>query len=265
MKVSAIQMNMKFEDPDYNYVRVEELIRTAAKEKPDTIVLPEAWNTGFFPTENVDELADLDGERTKKLFSKLTKELNLNIVAGSVINKRSDGIYNTSYIFNKDGECIADYSKSHLFSYMNEDDHFKRGNKVTTFELDGIKCGIIICYDVRFLELVRTLTLQGIKILFVVAQWPVPRINHWEILNQARAIENQIYVVNVNSTGVAGKTIYGGHSSIIDPWGEYLAKGGADEEILTVELDMNMVDEIRDTINVYNDRRPELYKIGEVL
>jgi len=262
MKISAIQMNMKFEDPDANFIKAEELIRKAANDKPDTIVLPETWNTGFFPVENRMELADDNGKRTKILFSSLSKELNVNIIAGSIVNKKEDGLYNTSYIFNRDGDCIAEYDKTHLFSYMHEDDYFNKGKNVTVFELDGIKCGIIICYDIRFLELVRTLTLQGIEILFVVAQWPVPRINHWEILNKARAIENQIFVVNVNSCGVAGKTIYGGNSSILTPWGEVLAKGDSDETIITAELDMNVVDEIRNTINVYNDRRKELYKIN---
>jgi len=262
LKISAIQMNMKFADPDQNFIKAEELIRTAAKENVDTIVLPETWNTGFFPIENRNELADNNGERTKLLFSSLSKELNVNIIAGSIMNKKENGLYNTSYIFNKNGDCVAEYSKTHLFSYMHEDDYFNKGENVCVFELDGVKCGIIICYDIRFLELVRTLTLQGIEILFVVAQWPVPRINHWEILNKARAIENQIYVVNVNSCGTAGQTVYGGHSSIISPWGEVLSKAGDEESIITADLDMNIVSEIRNTICVYNDRRTELYKIN---
>lgn len=261
MKVTAVQMNMVFEEPNKNFIKVEKLIRAAAKEKPDTIVLPETWNTGFFPTKNAMKLADRDGRRTKELFSELSKELELNIVGGSVVNMKGGSLYNSSYIFNKKGECIADYDKTHLFSFAKENAYFNKGDKITSFDLDGVKCGIIICYDVRFLELVRTLTLRDIKILFVVAQWPVPRINHWDILNQARAIENQIFVVNVNSCGVAGETIYGGHSSIINPWGEVLAKAGRKEEIITAELDLEIVDEIRDTINVYRDRRPELYNI----
>lgn len=261
MRVSAIQMDMKFADPDVNFTRAEELIRKAAKHKPDTIVLPETWNTGFFPVDNRMELADDNGQRLKKLCSTLSKELDVNIVAGSIVNKKLSYLYNTSYTFNRKGECIAEYDKTHLFSYMHEDDYFKKGEKVTTFELDGVKCGIVICYDIRFLELVRTLALQGIKILFVVAQWPVPRINHWEVLNQARAIENQIFVVNVNSCGTAGETIYGGHSSIINPWGETLVKADSKEAIITADVDLKIVDGIRNTINVYNDRRTELYKI----
>jgi len=252
---------MEFAALDKNYKKAEELIRLASKEKPDTIVLPETWNTGFFPKENIKDLCDKSGKRTINLFSSLSKELGVNIIAGSVVNEKNDGMYNTSYIFNKKGECIAEYDKTHLFSFMNEDDYFKKGSKITTFELDGVKCAVIICYDIRFLELVRTLSLQGIKILFVVAQWPVPRINHWEVLNQARAIENQIFVACVNSCGIAGETMYGGHSALINPMGEILAKALDKEEIITTDFDIEMVDKIRNTINIYNDRRTDLYNI----
>lgn len=263
MRISAIQMDMEFESPLKNFKKSEELIRMAAKEKIDTVVLPETWNTGFFPIKNIKEMSDNNGENTIKLLSKLSKELNVNIIGGSVVNEKEKGIYNTSYIFNREGECIAEYDKTHLFSYMHEDYYFKKGNRVTTFELDGVKCGVIICYDIRFLELARTLALQGIKILFVVAQWPITRIMHWEVLNTARAIENQIFVVCVNSCGTAGETIYGGHSAIINPWGEIIAKASNKEEIITADIDLNIVEKIRSTINVYNDRRTDLYKINE--
>ncbi len=260
MKISLIQMKMTFEDIEHNFKKAEELIRLAAKENPDTIALPETWSTGFFPKENIKEFCDQNGNRTKRLFSKLSKELNVNIIAGSVINEKQDGIYNTSYIFNKQGECIAEYDKTHLFSYMGEDQYFEKGSGITVFELDGIKCGIVICYDIRFVELVRTLALQEIKILFVVAQWPMLRIHHWQILNEARAIENQIFVACVNSCGRAGETIYGGNSALIDPWGEVILRASNQEEIITGNLELSIVEKIRDTIHVYKDRRPNLYQ-----
>ncbi len=263
MKVAGIQMDVVYGNPDENYRRAEELIRAAVKDKPETVVLPETWNTGFPPTERTKELADRDGHRTKELFASLARELEINIVGGSITNLKGKGgsLYNTCYTFNKKGECVVEYDKTHLFSYAKEHEYFQAGDRVTTFELDGVKCGVIICYDIRFLELVRTLALQEIEVLFVPAQWPVPRINHWEILNQARAIENQMYVVCVNSCGVAGETAYGGHSAIINPWGEVLAKAGDKDEIITAELDFGIVERLRNSINVYRDRRPELYNI----
>lgn len=250
---------MAFKNMDHNFKKAEELIRLATKENPDTIVLPETWSTGFFPKENIREFCDWNGNRTIELFSKLSKELRVNIIAGSVVNEKQDGIYNTSYIFNRQGERIAEYDKTHLFSYMGEDQYFKKGSGITIFELDGIKCGIVICYDIRFVELIRTLALQEIKILFVVAQWPMLRIRHWHILNEARAIENQIFVACVNSCGIAGETVYGGNSALIDPWGEVILKASNQEEIITGELDLSIVEKIRDTIHVYKDRRTDLY------
>lgn len=261
MRVSNIQMDMKFKDLDANYRKAEELIRDASKSSPDVICLPEAWSSGFFPKEDLRDYSDNNGERTKAFLGGLAKELNVNIVGGSVPNIKNDKIYNTSFIFNRDGECIGEYDKIHLFSYMNEDHYFQRGENLVTFELDGVKCGVIICYDIRFLELVRTLALQEISVLFVVAQWPVPRLNHWQVLNTARAIENQIYVVCNNSCGKADETVYAGHSAIIDPWGEVIAKGSSDEEIITKDIDLDVVEKIRNTINVYRDRRTNLYKI----
>ena len=112
------------------------------------------------------------------------------------------------------------------------------------------------------MELIRTLALQKIDVLFVVAQWPDKRIFHWNTLNRARAIENQMFVVCTNSCGLAGETRYGGNSALIDPWGETIAAAGTDEEIITGVLDMSIIKGIRESINVFRDRRPALYHVN---
>nr|WP_312579911.1 carbon-nitrogen family hydrolase [Sedimentibacter sp.] len=262
MKVSVVQMDMLLADPEYNFKHAEELIREAAKDKPDVITLPETWNTGFFPKENLEILSDNNGEKVKSVFGSLAKELNVNIVAGSVANLKKGKIYNTSFTFNRYGECVAEYDKTHLFTNMGEEKYFEWGKDVVTFEIDGVKCGIVICYDIRFLELVRTLSLQGIEVLFVVSQWPDRRLKHWQILNMARAIENQMFVVCTNSCGKAGETKYAGHSAIIDPLGEIIAECDNSEVILKGEINLDILNNIRSTINVYRDRNPELYKIN---
>lgn len=263
MKVSSIQMNMKFADAAYNFKHAEELIREAAKQKPDVVILPETWNTGFFPEQNLTSLCDKNGQKVKDMCGRLAKEFNVNIIAGSISNLRTDGkVYNTAYIFDRKGQCIADYDKIHVFTPMGEDKFYQKGSRIVTFELDGHKCGIIICYDVRFLELVRMLALQKIDILFIPAQWPAKRRFHWTTLTTARAIENQMFVVTCNSCGTAGATVYGGYSRILDPWGETIVAAGEKEEIITGELDFSVIEGIRTSINVYNDRRPDLYKIN---
>ena len=252
-------MDIRFADPQYNYDHAAELIRCAAAEKPDVILLPETWNTGFFPMDNLHELSDNNGECTQQVIGKLAKEHGINIIAGSIANIKNGKIYNSSCIFDRNGNIITSYDKTHLFSPMGEDKHFSKGDHLVTFKLDGLFCGIVICYDIRFVEMVRSLALKKIDVLFVVAQWPEKRIHHWQILNKARAIENQIYVCSVNSCAHAGDVKFGGKSVIISPWGEILAEAGEDEQIICVNLDLSVLTDIRNSINVYNDRRPELY------
>lgn len=261
MKISCIQMNMLLGEADHNFARAEALIRqTAAAEQPDTVVLPETWNTGFFPGD-LSACADENGKRTKAVFSALAKELHINIVCGSVANRKADGFYNTAYVFTRTGEVAAEYDKTHLFSPSGEHEHFRPGSGTCLFTLDGRKCGLIICYDIRFPELTRTMTLQGVDLLFVVAQWPAKRAMHLETLARARAIENQMFLALCNSVGTAGNTRNAGRSAVIDPWGEYLARAGEDEEVITAQADFSVIEGIRSSINVFRDRRPELYRI----
>ena len=260
MKVSCIQMNMKFSDPNENFDRAEQLIAQAA-DKSDVLVLPETWNAGFFPRAELEKYADEDGKLVKERIGALAKRYAVNIVAGSVVNKKAGGVYNTAYVFDRNGNVIGEYDKTHLFTPMEEDRYFKKGDHLTAFELDGVRCGIIICYDIRFPELTRSYAVNGLDMLFVVAQWPAVRIPHLLALSKARAIENQMFVVCCNSCGTAGRTVYGGSSSIHDPWGETLAQAGTGEEILAADCDLSVLRGIRDSINVFRDRRPELYKI----
>ena len=263
MKVSCIQMDMQFAEPNKNLARAINLIRQASENGIDVAVLPETWNTGFFPRDYLDKLADNDGRRTKESFGALAMELGINIVAGSVTNRRSDGIYNTAYVFDRRGFCVAEYDKTHLFSPMQEDIYFRKGNHTCTFELDGVRCALIICYDIRFPELTRTMTVKGVDMLFMVSQWPLVRVPHLDALTRARAIENQMFVVCCNSAGKAGETVYGGNSSVTDPWGKVIAHAsGAGEEIICADCDMSIIKDIRTTINVFRDRRPELYEVN---
>ena len=261
MKISCIQMNMQFASVEENFLHAAELISDASKEASDVIVLPETWNTGFFPKENLPDLCDRDGARVKKEIGALAKRLGVNIVAGSVANVRNGKVYNTACVFDRSGTCVAEYDKTHLFTPMGEHHYFTPGDHLCRFTLDGISCGLIICYDIRFPELTRSLTVQGVDVLFVVSQWPDLRIPHLRALVTARAIENQMFVACCNSCGSAGETRYGGTSSIVDPWGKTLALAGTEEEILAAECDLSILQNIRTTINVFADRRTELYNI----
>ncbi len=260
MKVACLQMDMKFGCKDENFSHAEDLICRAMKEKPDVLVLPETWNTGFFPKENLAELCCKDGNRVKSYIGGLARQYQVNIVAGSVPNMHDGKVYNTSFIFNRVGDCIASYDKTHLFTPMREDKYFTYGDQICSFILDEIRCGIIICYDLRFPELIRKLALQGLDMLFVVSQWPKKRIFHLRTLTTARAIENQMFVVCCNSCGKADETIYGGNSAVINPLGITLSCAGEEETILLAECNLQTLTQIRKEMPVFSDRRPELYK-----
>ena len=259
MKVTCIQMDMQLGKPEENFQHAEALIAEAVKGQPDVIVLPETWNTGFFPRENLAALADEDGRQVKARIGALAKQYGVNIVAGSVANNKPGGVFNTAYVFDRSGSVVAEYDKTHLFTPSGEHEFFQKGQSLCRFRLDGIACALIICYDIRFPELTRSLTVQGVDLLFCVAQWPNVRTAHLLALSKARAIENQMFLVCCNSCGTAGSTTCGGNSSIHDPWGECLAQAGEKEQLLSAALDFSIVRGIRDSINVFRDRRPELY------
>ena len=258
MKIGCIQLNMGFGKVEENYVRAEKFIREAASQGAEIIVLPEMWNTGY-ALEKLGELADVNGERTKAFLSSLAKQLGVHIVGGSVAVKRDDKFYNTMYTFNNEGELVGEYSKAHLFRLMDEHLYLQAGSEMNRFALGDIEAAGVICYDIRFPEWLRSHALAGAKVLFVPAQWPTPRIDHWKTLLQARAIENQCFVIAVNR--IARKVEnFNGQSMIIQPWGEVLWTGADDEELAIIDVDFSIVDEVRGRIPVYDDRRPELYE-----
>lgn len=262
MKVSMIQMDMELGKPKENFAHAVDLVRQAALMKPDVITLPETWNVGFFPKENLAGLADPDCSGVKETFSALAREYAVNIIAGSVANLRPDGkVYNTACVFDRRGQLIAEYDKVHLFSPSGEHEYFQHGTKPCNFELDGVPCSLVICYDIRFPELIRSEMLAGSKVQFVVSQWPDVRTLHWDTLNRARAIESQCFLSCTNSVGTAGTVKCGGHSAIYAPMGECVILGGDTEQILTAEMDLSSVEAVRSSINVYRDRIPEAYHL----
>ena len=206
MRLSVIQMDMRLGESAYNFAHAEALLRRAAAEGTDTALLPETWNTGFFPADHLPERSDRGGEAVKALCAPLARELNMNIVAGSVSDRRGGRVYNTAYVFDRQGARLAAYDKTHLFTPMGEHEHYAAGDHLTTFSLDGHKCGLLICYDLRFPELFRTLALQGVELLLLPAQWPAARRYHWETLTAARAIENQFFLAACNSCGTPGRS-----------------------------------------------------------
>lgn len=261
MKYAVYQMDLIPGVPKDNREKVREWVQeTVDKEKPDVLVLPEMWNTGFKLTE-LNELADVDDEPSASFLQELAKEHHVNIIGGSIANKKNGKFYNTSLVVDREGSVVYKYDKIHLVPMLNEHQYLSGGTKkVQTFELEGVKMGVIICYDLRFPELARKLALEGAQILHVVAEWPLARKNHWKNLLLARAIENQMYVVAPNIVGENEGEVFAGTSMIIDPWGDSIKTGSeTQEETLTSSLSLDVVPKIREEVPIFSSRVPDLY------
>lgn len=259
MKIAAIQFCSELGNVEKNYGIAEKYMKEAVEKGAELLVLPEMWNTGFYP-ENVHTLADINGQRTQQFLAAFAEQFHVSIVGGSVACRRQDGLYNTTYIVNTKGDTIASYDKVHLFTPGKEDAVFTPGKTPNVFVLDDVSMGSIICYDLRFAEWVRTAALAGAQILFVPAAWPLPRLRHWQILNTARAIENQCFVVAVNACGITGDYHFAGHSMIIDPLGNIFAEAEENDDCIIADIDVSHLSDIRRSINVFADRRPDLYE-----
>ncbi|MDR6224720.1 carbon-nitrogen family hydrolase [Desmospora profundinema] len=261
MRISLIQMDVAFGDPAVNQRRVaKKLAQVVEREHPDVVALPEMWNAGYDLTR-LDRIADR-GELVEWMGQK-SREYGITLMGGSIAEVKDGGHYNASYVFSPQGDVVAQYRKLHLFRLMEEEKFLLPGPEgPVTFPIGGYRAGMIICYDVRFPEMVRSLALEGAELLFVSAEWPHPRLNHWRILNQARAIENQMAVAAINRVGSDPNNTFCGHSMVLDPWGKVLAEGGEGEETLTVDLELAEVARIRRQIPVFEDRVPHMYRIG---
>ena len=193
LKIGLVQMATLLGRAEENRRRFQELLAGVAGEA-DLVVFPETWNLGFYP-DNVSRLAAGEGERTRTFVAELARRYRVNICAGSIAEGVDGALYNTTYVFDRQGEVIGRYRKIHLFTHGREHHYFTAGSRPGLFAAEGITWGHMICYDLRFPELARTLALAGARVLLVPAQWPGARLHHWRTLLLARAIENQRYVI----------------------------------------------------------------------
>ena len=258
MKVACIQMDIFYGKPIENFKRVTEFIKEASLNGADCIILPEMWNTGY-DLSRLNEMADREGMETKNLLSSLASKYNVNIVGGSVSVKEADSYFNRMYVFNRSGEIITEYDKVHLLNVMNEHKYLRAGQNENIFSIDGNRCAGVICYDIRFPEWLRKHALLGAKLLFVVAEWPAVRVDHWITLLKARAIENQLFIIAVNRVGEDPQNTFAGQSMVIGPWGEIIKIGDTEECILYADLNIQEVDQVRTSISIFDDRREDLY------
>ncbi len=260
--VTLLQCDVVLGDPERNRANVRRVVErlAGAEEKTDVLLLPELWDTGY-DLVRLDEIADVDGKQAKHVLSEAARQLNAYVIGGSVAERIGDRVYNTTFVFDRSGELIKRYAKVHLFRLMEEEKYVTPGDAAGLYEIDGQPVGAVICYDIRFPEWIRTYALKGTKVLFVSAEWPHPRLDHWRQLLIARAIENQMYVVACNRVGDDRKSTFCGHSMVVNPWGQIIAEGLQKEELVKATIDLRLVDEVRGIIPVFSDRRTALYDL----
>ncbi|WP_347552040.1 carbon-nitrogen family hydrolase [Pseudalkalibacillus hwajinpoensis] len=257
-KLTLLQFDIAFGDPEKNFEKVEQLVSEAASQQPDIIVLPELWSTGY-DLSRLDEIGDVDATKSIKFLSNLANKHSVSIVGGSIAKRHEKEVTNTMLVFDRDGQLVHEYSKAHLFRLMNEEKYLVSGNTKSHFTLENLPCAGFICYDIRFPEWLHLHAVEGAQVLFVPAEWPEQRTDHWRALLISRAIENQCYVIACNRVGSDPDNVFGGHSLIIDPWGTVLAEGGTEETILVGSIDEKEISSIRTRIPVFEDRRPDIY------
>lgn len=231
-------------------------------EYTTAIILPEIWDVGY-ALSHKESIGDEEGKTAVDFLGKLARKYNVWFVGGSVLAQNEMGFFNRAQVINPGGELVASYDKVHLIRLMDENKHFLRGKKDCRFTIDNVKCGCIICYDVRFCEWVRGYAINGTEALFISAEWPEARIDHWRALIIARAIENQMYIIACNRVGATEKWEFGGNSLIVDPWGKIVYEGGKGEEFAFHVIDTEEAKKTRSFLTVFKDRAPELY--GDVM
>ncbi len=251
-------MDIKTAKVEENLTKASAMIEKAAKRRSNYICLPEMWSTGF-AYNDLPGITKAFFAETIRFLSYHAKESEAYIIGGSIPEYEHGHVYNTSFIFDPSGKKIGHFRKVHTFSVNGEDKHFAGGKDSTVYKTESAKIAVAICYDLRFPELTRKTALAGAHMLFVPAQFPAIRRLHWETLAQARAIENQNFVLACNRVGKDKKYEYSGGSMIIDPLGNIIEQGSEKEEVVTAQINMQMVDMAREYIPVYKDRRPEAY------
>jgi len=261
MKVTLIQMDIAWEAADVNHATAEQLMRSA--EKSDVYVLPEMWNTGV-TTEPQGVAEDEEGE-TLQWMQQMANKLDA-AVAGSIAVHLSDGTYrNRLYFVTPDplppfrgNNCQLSivnckwYDKHHLFAYGGETEHYTPGSEYVSVDWRGVRFHLCICYDLRFPLWLRNR--DGYEALICVASWPSARMHAWNVLLQARAIENQCYVLGVNRIGKDPVCEYSGGSAIVDPFGFATSCPDKEASVLTKTLDLKRLGAFRDKFPVLKER-----------
>ena len=271
IKIALCQMNV-IDNKQENISKAVSMINEAVSYNSDFVVLPEMFNCPYSNDKFIEYAEEEKESTTLNSISKLARENEIYILAGSIPEKEDSKIYNTSYLFDKKGDIIAKHRKMHLFDvdveggiYFKESDTLTPGNEFSVCETEFGKIGMGICYDVRFPQLAQINVKKGAKILFYPGAFNMTTgPAHWELLFRARALDNQVFSVGVAPALNESASYYSyGHSIVVNPWGEVICQLGTKEELKIVEIDLSEIEKVRNEIPVLKNKRNDLYEIIE--
>jgi omega-amidase len=254
LTVSLIQMNVQKSAPRSNWTTMQRYTTEAAQRGAEAAVFPELWDAGLAYEQSKDIASSLSGGLFAQVVA-LARQQNIYLF-GALYEKRGSGVYNTLPVVAPRQGILGAYRKMHLFPLMREDKWLLPGESPLAMDMPWGRTGFAICYDLRFPELFRRYVADRVQVVIVPAQWPHPRLMHYQTLLRARAIENQCYMIAVNRVGRDDDgTRYFGHSCVIDPWGEIVVEAGETEAHLTVTIDLNLVERVRRDLPVLGSIR----------
>lgn len=256
LTAGAVQVDVALGRSRENIAQAIQGIEALAGQGSCLAVLPEMVSCGF-DNERLKEHARESGSIIETLQETALK--NRIMIAGSLPESVDGSIFNTLYLIGQDGKITGYYRKTHLFRLTGEHHYYTAGDQITVVDTPVGLVGLMICYDLRFPELCRRLTDLGARMVLVSAQWPTPRVEHWQVLARARAIENQVFMICCNRSGSDPELDFPGSSMIVDPLGQVLAQGGPEDRWISADIDFSVISSARTQIPVLTDRRKDLY------
>lgn len=268
MKIALVQMCV-LPTPKQNIMTAHGCIKKAKANDADFVILPEMFLCPY-ETSNFPKFAQPQGGAVYQTLSAIAKETGIYLVAGSVPELENNAVYNTSYVFDPYGVCIAKHRKVHLFDInvtggqqFRESETLCAGDRYTIFETKWGKMGLCICYDIRFPELSRMMALDGVKAVCVPAAFNLTTgPAHWELTFRARALDNQVYFMGCSPARDMQASYHAyGHSIVTNPWGEVVAQADENETILFTELDFDRQEKIREELPLLKHRRTDVYQL----
>lgn len=239
LSVHLIQIDSAWEDRAANHAKARRLIAAANPQPGGLIILPETFSTGF--SMNLAATAEPEGGATEQFLREMAAQHQCCVIGGVVTHAGEQRGMNQALAIAPDGTLLARYTKNYPFSATGEDQVHAAGTEVAVFEWQGLRIAPLICYDLRFPEVARNAVRAGAEVLIYIAAWPVKRIQHWITLLQARAIENQAYVIGVNRCGTDPQFTYTGRSLVVDPHGIVIADAAEQERVVSAKVDAEVV------------------------